>query len=263
MDHELMQALRDRYDVESWHSRRSTERHVFVWNANASLESAGLPGFARQRVIQVDLELPPPDAEVPPAALSRTAAEAAPARFLSASHTLWRSTSVAGAAVRVDLFECASLADAHDLVVWLLGEFESPYAERKTQPGDVAFGGRGDTLLLFARANLVYLCRNVSRVLTPVFALAAHLDEFITAWTREPLVDERLFDAHPAAAAAEAAGGDGADVELDDVSPERRAATGTRWFVADAGEVFVEGRRLIYRPPPSGPRRVAVYMRRA
>ena len=94
--------------------------------------------------------------------------------------TFCTNVSVPNAMVRIDLFECASREEAHESLVRIVSDFESPLIEELKGPiGDVAFAGRGTGLILFARANLVYLVRNVGRRAVSVepnaLALAAML----------------------------------------------------------------------------------------
>ena len=75
-----------------------------------------------------------------------------------------------GAALSLEVWECASAAAARDLLLALLDEFESPEVERVTGPrsvGDVTFG-YSEHMLLFARANLVVRVSNAGRELVPV-----------------------------------------------------------------------------------------------
>ncbi|HVR99124.1 MAG TPA: hypothetical protein VMW27_21070 [Thermoanaerobaculia bacterium] len=85
-------------------------------------------------------------------------------------------------ALSVEIWECASTAAARELLLTLLGEFESPLVERITGPGsvgDVSFG-QGEHMLLFARGNVVVQVRNAGRELVPVADPAREIDARLT-----------------------------------------------------------------------------------
>ena len=100
--------------------------------------------------------------------------DAQPPRLTS----LWRRAGNQ-AVVRVDLFECASVADAHEYLIDALNEFESAAIVRRTDAaiGDVAFGT--DSVALFARANLVVLVRKASPQTEAVLPIAQAIDALI------------------------------------------------------------------------------------
>jgi hypothetical protein len=94
-----------------------------------------------------------------------------------ARHTSFWRRGDSDAVVRIDLFACASLDAAHEYLVDALGEFESNAMRRRTDAsiGDVAFGT--ETVILFARGNLVVLVRNAGREVVSVTAIARVVDE--------------------------------------------------------------------------------------
>ena len=81
----------------------------------------------------------------------------------------------------MDVFECASVKAAHDQLIETLGDIESAVVERRTGKnsiGDVSFG-LNDTMVLFARANLVVLTRNAGRAVVKVTPIARALDKML------------------------------------------------------------------------------------
>ena len=78
--------------------------------------------------------------------------------------------------MRVDVFALESVQAAHEYLVDALGEFESSAIRRRTDTniGDVAFGT--ETVMLFARGNLVVVVRNAGREIVPVNAIARAVD---------------------------------------------------------------------------------------
>ena len=98
-----------------------------------------------------------------------------------AIHSLWRRGESTHELLALDVFECESVQAAHDHLLELLGNLESGAVERKTEktaPGDVAFG-LGDTMVVFARANVVVMLRNGGPRVLPVNGVARKLDALL------------------------------------------------------------------------------------
>ena len=76
---------------------------------------------------------------------------------------------------------CASVAEAHEYLIDALNEFESAAIVRRTDVtfGDVVFGT--DSVVLFARANLVVLVRKASPQTEAVLPIAQTIDALILA----------------------------------------------------------------------------------
>jgi hypothetical protein len=103
--------------------------------------------------------------------------------------SIWRHGETMNELLAVDVFECASVKAAHDQLVEALANMESDAIERRTDknvPGDIAFG-LNDTMILFARANIVVLVRNAGPTIIPVSAAARELDQLLV----RRLEDER------------------------------------------------------------------------
>jgi hypothetical protein len=96
-------------------------------------------------------------------------------------HSLWRRDESGDELLAVDAFECASVKAAHDQLIETLGDIESAAVERRTGKnaiGDVSFG-LNDTMVLFARANLVVLIRNAGRSVVKVGTIARAFDKML------------------------------------------------------------------------------------
>ncbi|HKE29166.1 MAG TPA: hypothetical protein VKB88_42740 [Bryobacteraceae bacterium] len=94
-------------------------------------------------------------------------------------HSIWRHDEAGNELLAVDAFECASVKAAHDQLIEILGDLESPLVERRTgknQIGDVSFV-LNDTMVLFARANIVLLIRNAGRSVVKVGVTARVFDK--------------------------------------------------------------------------------------
>jgi hypothetical protein len=145
--------LEQRYGASKWHGRGTRGRRVLK---NFTFEGSEIFGWTLERARR--------DEETPPAIRS-----------------LWRHGESAGELLSVDVFECASVKAAHDQLIEALGNIESGVVERRTEKsaaGDVAFGLR-DTMVLFARANLVVLIRNAGPTVVRVGAVAREIDKLL------------------------------------------------------------------------------------
>jgi hypothetical protein len=95
-----------------------------------------------------------------------------------ALRSLWGHGDSADELLSVEVLECASVKAAHDQLLEMLANVQSPKVERqpgKTAPGDVAFG-LANTMTLFARANLAVWIRNAGPKVVPVGVVARELD---------------------------------------------------------------------------------------
>ncbi len=103
-------------------------------------------------------------------------------RARAARQSMWQESPSAEVILRLDLIEAASTTTAREIVLELLGEFQSPQIQRLADPpaGDLAFSAPGDSVMLFARANVVALVRNAGRVVVGVAEFARLVDHRLT-----------------------------------------------------------------------------------
>ncbi|HYL86935.1 MAG TPA: hypothetical protein VE263_22110 [Candidatus Angelobacter sp.] len=95
--------------------------------------------------------------------------------------SMWSRADRVEEMLSMDVFLCTSVKSAHEVLLEVLGDMESGAIERKTEkntPGDVAFG-LANTMIAFARANLVAVVRNAGRAVVPVGIVARELDSQI------------------------------------------------------------------------------------
>jgi hypothetical protein len=95
-----------------------------------------------------------------------------------ALRSLWAHGDSGEELLSIDVLECASVKAAHDQLLEMLANVQSPKVERQTgknSPGDVAFG-LANTMILFARVNLAVWIRNAGPRVLPVGVLARELD---------------------------------------------------------------------------------------
>ena len=79
--------------------------------------------------------------------------------------------------LRIDAYELPSAGRAHDHLLSVLSEFQSPVLRvlKQADVGDVAVG-HGDTAIVVRRANVVFVVRNAGRDVVPVLNVARTLD---------------------------------------------------------------------------------------
>ncbi|HZW53831.1 MAG TPA: hypothetical protein VFF00_07340 [Candidatus Elarobacter sp.] len=152
MGDERFERLQREHDFEAW-ANRGTEAIA----GDLELEFADLPGWQPLRTRHIDTMDPP----VTKVMLARG----------DAAHVL----------VAVEAYRCASLRDAHELLLRMLGSFQTTALREQPNAGigDVAFGIGDPTMVVFARANYVVHVRNAGPELTDVMSVARALDERI------------------------------------------------------------------------------------
>jgi hypothetical protein len=107
------------------------------------------------------------------------------------THSLWSRGTAAAEILSIDLWECPSIAAAHDQVFEILANMESGEIERRPKgPGDVAFG-LADTMILFARVNVVVLIRNAGPKVVVVRAVATGIDAVLVKQVRSETREKR------------------------------------------------------------------------
>jgi len=143
--------LEQRYNAREWYGRGRRGRRSLQ---GFSFDGSELPGWTLQRIR--------PDEQAQPPVL----------------RSLWSRGDTMSALLAIDVFQCASVRSAHEQLLEALGNIESDAVERRTAPnapGDVAFA-LADTLVLFARANVVVLLRNAGPTVVSVDEAARALD---------------------------------------------------------------------------------------
>lgn len=157
-----LEEFRRRHGFEDWRGSRATDEELFAWGFFFGGQE--LPGRRALRVDTVEAPGWPP-----------------------AVQSLWRVEKDENALreeplVRIDVYECTSRAEAHELVVRLLAQFQSPLIERRHNgPGDVAFGMPGDRSVLLARANVAVVVLNAGTEIQAVEPVAREIDELFAA----------------------------------------------------------------------------------
>jgi hypothetical protein len=143
--------LEDRFDTKRWHGRSDSGRRTVKEFHFAGSE---LKGWKLIRVKDT---------------------EEGSSKVL---HSMWSHGENINELLSVDVFVSASVKGAHNILLEALGNMQSGVIERKTEKnavGDVAFQ-LANTMITFARANLVVVIRNAGRTIVPVGTVARDLD---------------------------------------------------------------------------------------
>jgi hypothetical protein len=147
--------LEERHEARKWHGRGGRGRRAVL--TEPVFDGSELRGWTLHRLQRDDHAKPP------------------------VVHSLWRHGESMSVLLAIDLFVCNSVKAAHDQLIQALGNMESDAVERQTDksaPGDVAFA-LGETMVLFARANVVVLVRNAGPEVVSVFVIARRLDALL------------------------------------------------------------------------------------
>jgi hypothetical protein len=232
---QILDELKRRYAYEAWQGTNALSENLFI--RGLFLIGNELPGWRAHRIQDV------PAAEWPPMIQS-----------------IWIPTGSATEALcSLVIFECASRAEAHGVLLRALGEFQSPQVQRRPQApiGDVAFAAQGGGAMAFARANVVVLVRDAGRGRAPIAEIAEDFDGDLV---RRPALEGvtvvpeiRRFEA----AAREIRVGGRVPLEVEAADPLGRSL----WykFFSSPGEVRREDDRLVYQADSAGPQEIAVY----
>lgn len=140
---------RRKYAFDTWENR-GTQAVV----REPALRPGDIPGWRMRRESRNDAMKPP------------------------VTKSVWTLGDSDETAIGVEIYRAASLQEAHRVLLWLLGEFQSGVLGERTDTaaGDVAFGLSEPTMLLFARANCIVHVFNAGPRTTDVITAAKAID---------------------------------------------------------------------------------------
>lgn len=143
--------LEERFAAKDWHGHTGSGRRLIK---EFHFEGSEIKGWKLLRVKHADQEA------------------------TKVIHSMWGRGDSTDELLSVDVFVSATVKVAHETLLEALGNMQSGVIERKTEkntPGDVAFG-LANTMITFARANLVVVMRNAGPTIVPVGTVARELD---------------------------------------------------------------------------------------
>ncbi len=151
MDGSYTDYLRKRFAFEEWRSRESRGPVI----NDVRLETIELRGLRQLRVDRVSV----PGAR-------------------AAYQAIWSAEGQTETLVRVDVIEMPTGSAAREMVLTLLGEFQSADLQRSDRSvGEVSFSMPGITSVIFARHNVVAMLRNAGPEVVSVRDFAHELDQ--------------------------------------------------------------------------------------
>jgi hypothetical protein len=148
--------LQNVYGYDTWRGRSKLKENLFIWNL--FLTGRELPNWNAQKVRPSHVKGWPPLIK-----------------------SMWTPLEKTEKLLRMDIYECSNLLEAHNFLMRKLGDFESILLrcdeERlDAEIGDIAFMSHGGYCLLFSRANIVVFLASVGRDLESVIQYANDLD---------------------------------------------------------------------------------------
>lgn len=235
-DDQVIERLKQHHEFGSWAGRNKLDESLFVHNY--FLSDRGIPGWELKRVEEINVEGMP-----------------------RCIQSFWAAPQEGPESlIRLDVYECESRAAAHDLLIQILGLFQSPLvARREDLPlGDVTFAPPGAANATFARANIVFVVSRAGRKDFSVNEFARRLDEDLISKPEESASAVRpagSLDFRLAMAAVAPEGSASLDVDTMELAAQPVCLK----FFSTSGEVQAEEGKLIYKATGAGPPAITVY----
>jgi len=223
LDEDYAQELKTRFEFDLWKDRNRAGASVFCWRFHVT--GGESPGWRMERLRRYELEEP-----------------------RSWLHTVWLpSDGNDPTIVIVQIQERTSRFSAREGLIQELADFELPIISRDDdlETGDVLFCDRKKTILLFARANLLFSIRNGARVERRLEALARTWDKWVVG---DRARAARLPTTTAVARHARLDSSGRLRVDL----PERDPLGRSVWYrlKSETGEFSSAGGALFYAPGP-------------
>jgi len=168
--------------------------------------------------------------------------------------SVWTPDGGGATLIAVDVWECATAELARAQMLRTLGEYQGPELERRTGPGDVAFGF-GTAGVLFVRGNYAVQVRSVEREPVDAGPLAETFDRVLLAAPAEPAPGTGPLRGVSTGTSGAVRPGQRVPLDLD-IDPSA-GAVWVRLFTR-TGRVRIEGGRPWYVAGPEGPGAITV-----
>lgn len=153
---EQPESIKEKYDFAAWRGINRLDRELSV--RNISLPKGLIAGLETTRIREID----PGDGS----------------RLLRMS---WPVPGHTSALLLMDIRECKSREDAHDVLLELLANLQAPDVKRLgvDAPGDIAFSRDLSTAVVFARGNVVFSINNGGEEVVQVIQVAKTVDHWL------------------------------------------------------------------------------------
>ena len=243
--------LKERFAYDEWVGRNTVGENLFIWQFRLPDEQIG--GW-RQRHVE---ETEAPSRQV--AVNAVPAMDVAWRDWPRAIRSIWQpSRGKTDRLIRETVYECASQAAAQELLLRLLGQFESPLISRreKSPIGDVAFSDPDDRVIVFARANLVCVVQSAGSRSVPVADKAGEIDRDLIA--RPEVAQETPLVEITSMAQLDIAGARQA-VSMDAVASRTADRPAMVKFFSRNGRVMIENGQLVYQPDEGEEQELEMY----
>lgn len=232
-ENDTVELLKQKYDFKSWSVRNRLAENLFVNNYLLTSRPISDWNILKEEEIKVE--------GVP-----------------RCQRSFWVNPRLGTeASFRLDVYECASLPQAHEFLIRVLATFHSPLVgQRDDLPiGDVIFTPPGEASAAFARANMVFVISRAGRANFSVAELARQLDLDLASKPEDAKSDARAFSLQMSSAS-----GAGGDAALRVALSERRSAEPVCLkFFSSSGEVQAQGESLVYTATGKRPLEITVY----
>lgn len=252
MNEQQNEELKSRFNFAEWRNRTTLGENLFIWRFFFLGDE-----FPNWQLHQTrTLAAPPPEQR--PAGLRTLDQEVVGSPRLVQS--VWRpAVSGPDALLSVDTYECASRLAAHELLIRILGEFQSPLLERRPvgEAGDIAISHPGSGITLFARANQVVVIRSTGRTPLRVTELAQKFDRELIEKPPRPVGQVEPSIRRLAAAQGELRKGTRVLLDVEAAHPAGQPLMYK--FFSQGGEVVAEEGRLMYQAEAAGEQPLEVY----
>jgi hypothetical protein len=155
---------------------------------------------------------------------------------------------------RIDRHVCANAADARSFLMLTLAQFECPTLNPLDGLGEVAFLNPEDESIVFARANLVFLIRNVGEKNESLLEMAKTLDQ---ETLREPNSEFAHVQPmqHFSVSTEKFLAGRTVPIDIVDQSSQVRMHK----FLTPDGKISLQENQYVYEPFSSGPQRLTIF----
>lgn len=249
MNPEQFRGLKERYNFDEWRDSNTLDQNLFIWHF--FLRGDEFPNWQPHQI----RELGPLPAGERTRSLGGDIGEAP--RLIQ---SVWRpSTGSAGVAFSLDSYECSSRSAAHELLIRILSNFQSPLVARQPKPtvGDVTFVHPGNGIILFARANHVIVIRSIGGTSVPVTDLARQFDNELIEKPPAPVsrVEPSIRSLRLATTELQV----GSRVPLEIEAAQTPGQPLMYKLFAREGEVLTEEGQLLYEPTAPGEQDIEVY----
>jgi len=156
MDATELKVLSAKFDFAAWKGTNRLGRELSV--RNIAFPKDLVAGFASAQIREID---PGDDT-----------------RLLRVS---WELPGTEGASLVMDVRECKTRDQAHDVLLELLANMQAPDVKRlgEDAPGDVAFAPASGTAMVFARGNVTISIGNGGRQVVSVANAANAIDRWL------------------------------------------------------------------------------------